>query len=146
VKEAARERSTGMISSMYAEADSLLAQIELTIASGRTEQDAKAYADNDRTNVNMKSNMVTELLGRGVRYYEPIRTYSYGRLSYDAAVRKVLIGTDGLGGTEGAKGVNPVVDATLQDLRTMQTVMTTTRDRLAGALGFGKTEPTQENP
>ena len=79
------------------------------------------------------------------RYYEPIRTYSYGGLSYDAALRKVIIGTEGMGGTNGGKGVNPVVDATLQDLRKMQTVMTTTRDRLAGALGFSKAEP-KETP
>ncbi len=106
------------------------------------EKDAKTGADVDRTAINGKSNMVTELIGRGVRYYEPIRTYSYGGLSYDAAIRRVFIEADGLGGTDGANGVNPVVNATLQELRNMQTVMTTTRDRLARALGFSKTQDT----
>ena len=141
------EFAVGMISSMYAESDGLLSQIDLTIAFGDLENDeAKKAADKDRGNINGTSNMVTELLGRGVQYYEPIRTYSHGRLSYDAAFRKVFIGTEGLGGTEGGRGVNPVVAAALEDLRKMRTVMTTTRDRLAGALGFSKAEPMQETP
>lgn len=141
------EFAVGMISSMYAEAEGLLAQLGLAIGLGTAEQSAKSDADTDRTAIN-KPNMVTDLLGlgRGVQYYEPIRTYSRGRLSYDAAARRMFIGADGLGGTDGAKGVNPVVDATLQDLRKMQTVMTTTRDRLAGALGFSQTQPRQDTP
>jgi hypothetical protein len=137
------EVAVGMISSMYAEAEGLLAQIGLTIGLCDAEQRATAGADTDRRAVN-ETNMVVEALGlaRGVRYYEPVRTYSRGVLSYDASARNVFIETDGRGGTSGAEGVNPVVAMALQDLRKMQTVMTTTRDRLAGALGFSNTQET----
>ncbi len=131
------EFAVGMISSLYAEADTLLQQIHLAIALGEAESKASVPATEDATRINGKG-AAFDVLGHGVRFYEPIRTYSGGRLTYSAMVRKLEIGLVGMGGTEGAKGVNPVVNAALQELKQLKPVIATSRDRLGAALGFGR--------
>ena len=73
------------------------------------------------------------------RFYEPIKTYTGGQLTYSASVRSLQIGHAGQGGTEGTKGINPVVNGALQELKQLKSVVSTSRDRLGAALGFGRT-------
>ncbi len=70
-----------------------------------------------------------------------VRTYSGGQLTYSAVIRKVEIGLVGMGGTEGEKGINPVVQVALQELKQLKPVVATSRDRLGAALGFGRATP-----
>jgi hypothetical protein len=64
--------------------------------------------------------------------------------SYDAVMRHVLIGQEGLGGTQGGRGVDLNVSVAMAQLVAMQTVVAASRDRLAGSLGFSHTAQREE--
>lgn len=132
------EFAVGMISSLYAEADALVQQIQLAIGMGEAELKASEPANQDADRINGLG-VAFDMVGHGVRFYEPIKTYTGGQLTYSAKVRSLEIGLAGQGGTEGTRGINPVVNAALLELKQLKPVVSTSRDRLGAALGFGRT-------
>jgi len=143
--EATGAADVGTIAELYAETDALQQQISLALELGRAEAAASGNAQADLRRIQG---------GASIPYYEPTRTYnnrtvstlnpSTVGISYDAVVRHVLIGQEGLGGTQGGRGVDLNVSVAMAQLIAMQTVVAASRDRLAGALGFSHTARREE--
>lgn len=119
---------TAVIIRFTGECDVFLAQARTAIGLGEAEQAAAAYATTDRT-------AAGELV-----YYGAVMTYSRGEITYQAQERHVLIAQDYTSGsTEGAHGVNPVVAASLTELRRFEGLVRAFHGRLAAAAGLGDT-------
>jgi len=139
VADAKGEFAIATIAELFGEARTLSQQIRMAIGAGNAERRAGGERTHDlgRININVKNPLGSSFGVRpGLPYVEPVRAYTGGKLTYTAMERTVLIDSDGRNDGRDTDPADPVVSATLQELRDLDKVVSSVANRLGSVLGF----------